>query len=123
MDRRGAARSRDAFAATFLSFPEPFTDREEFLDGLHEFFDTIEVLLHDDRAEFDRLTTGPDGHALLGAGLLIPIRYSQWRALDTPAPSAAGFRSSTPYSPETGLELGRAERRAGAAAPPTETVL
>ncbi|WP_405107964.1 CRISPR-associated helicase Cas3' [Micromonospora sp. NBC_01405] len=119
-----ARRSRDAFDNTFLSFTEPFTDREEFLDGLRESFDTIEVLLHDDQPEYERLTTGPDGHALLGAGLLIPIRYSQWRALDTTG--TVGRRIpvvDAPYSPETGLDLSRTDRRTGTVTRPGDTIL
>lgn len=121
-----ARRSRDAFAETFLTFTEPFTDREEFLDGLRESFDTVEVLLEADKPEYERLTTGPDGHALLGAGLLIPIRYRQWRALTSTDSVGRGHRIpvvDAPYNPETGLDLSGTGRHATSARGPEETVL
>lgn len=121
-----ARRSRDAFASTFLTFTEPFTDREEFLDGLRESFDTVEVLLKEDRAEYERLTRGPDGHALLGAGLLIPIRYRQWRALGSTGTVGRQHRIpvvDAPYSPETGLDLSRTDRAANNVERPEDTVL
>jgi CRISPR-associated endonuclease/helicase Cas3 len=117
-----ARRSRDDFASAFLNFTEPFTDRDEFANGLRESFDTIEVLLHKDQEEYQRLTTGPDGHALLGAGLLIPISYRQWRALGSVGTVGHGHLIpvvDAPYNIETGLVL----RRATTADPPEETVL
>jgi len=121
-----ARRSRDAFARTFLTFTEPFTDREEFLDGLRESFDTVEVLLEEDRSTYERLTTGPDGHALLGAGLLIPIRYRQWRTLGSTGTVGRRHRIpviNAPYSPETGLDLSRVNRTANTMDRPEDTVL
>jgi len=121
-----ARRSRDAFSDTFLTFTEPFTDREEFLDGLRESFDTVEVLLRKDKVEYEALTTGPDGHALLGAGLLIPIRYRQWRALGSTGTVGRGRRIpviDAPYSPETGLDLARPDRKDITVTPPQDTVL
>ncbi|ASW57783.1 CRISPR-associated helicase/endonuclease Cas3 [Plantactinospora sp. KBS50] len=100
-----ARHSRDAFGETFLTFTEPFTDRTEFLDGLRESFDTVEVLLEADRQEYARLTAGPDGHALLGAGLLIPISYRQWHTLDRTGTIGRGIPVvDAPYSPEHGLD-------------------
>ncbi|ABP53476.1 CRISPR-associated helicase/endonuclease Cas3 [Salinispora tropica] len=120
-----ARRSRDAFANTFLTFTTPFTDREEFLDGLRESFDTVEILLATDEPEYARLTGGRDGHALLGAGLLIPIRYQQWRALGSIGTVGRNHRIpvvDAPYSSETGLDLGRTSRRT-ALQRPEDTVL
>lgn len=120
-----ARRSRDTFARTFLTFTTPFTDREEFLDGLRESFDTVEVLLADDEPEYARLTSGRDGHALLGAGLLIPLRYQQWRALGSIGTVGRNHRIpvvDAPYSSETGLDLGRTSRRI-ALRRPEDTVL
>ncbi|MFI6163916.1 CRISPR-associated helicase Cas3' [Micromonospora haikouensis] len=121
-----ARRSRDAFTNTFLTFTEPFCDREEFLDGLRESFDTVEVLLEEDKPEYERLTTGRNGHALLGAGLLIPVRYGQWRTLGSTEGVGRGQRIpviDAPYSPETGLDLSRTNHRAEAVERPEETVL
>ncbi|WP_434740695.1 CRISPR-associated helicase Cas3' [Micromonospora sp. SH-82] len=120
-----ARDSRDAFGDTFLTFTEPFSDREEFLDGLRESFDTVEVLLQADRPEYERLTTGPDGHALLGAGLLIPLRYGQWRALGSVG-TVGRHRIpvvDAPYSLETGLDLSGTASRTSTATSPEETVL
>lgn len=121
-----ARRSRDTFGDTFLTFTEPFTDREEFLEGLQESFDTVEVLLQKDVPEYERLTTGPDGHALLGAGLLIPVRYRQWRALGSTDAVGRSRRIpviDAPYSPETGLDLGRPDQKDATVTPPQDTVL
>ncbi len=72
-----ARAARDAFAAEFLSFTDPFHDRSEFAKSLSERFDTAEVLHRDDVEEYQRLTTGTQGDPLLAAGLLIPLRYGQ----------------------------------------------
>ncbi|GGL19490.1 CRISPR-associated helicase Cas3' [Mangrovihabitans endophyticus] len=118
-----ARRSRDRFRTDFLTFTEPFTDRDEFAEGLRETFDTVDVLLDRDRAEYEQLTTGPDGHALLGADLLIPITYRQWQAVRTTGTAGAGGRIpviDAPYSSETGLTFSRAPH---AQPTPQETVL
>ncbi|MEV6801929.1 CRISPR-associated helicase Cas3' [Micromonospora rifamycinica] len=121
-----ARHSRDVFASTFLTFTEPFNDREEFLDGLRESFDTVEVLLQDDKPEYERLTTGRDGHALLGAGLLIPIRYRQWRTLGSTGTVGHKHRIpliDAPYSGETGLDLSPTTRKAATVPRPVDTIL
>ncbi|MGW1839152.1 CRISPR-associated helicase Cas3' [Streptomyces sp. NPDC002067] len=72
-----ARTARDAFAEEFLNFTDPFHDRSEHAASLSERFDTVEVLLHDDREEYVRLVRGSRGDPLLAAGLLIPLKYGQ----------------------------------------------
>ncbi|MCK9878903.1 CRISPR-associated helicase Cas3' [Frankia sp. Ag45/Mut15] len=105
-----AARARDEFAASFLTFRRPFDDRSEFAGKLDEQFDTVHVLHADDVAEYRELAGRDHGDPLLAEGLLIPIRFSQSamlrqagrlvldRNLRVPVVDA-------PYSSETGLEL------------------
>ncbi|MBN1173580.1 MAG: CRISPR-associated helicase Cas3' [Micromonosporaceae bacterium] len=120
-----ARESRDAFTRDFLTFTDPFTDREEYARGLRESFDTVEVLLEQDRSEYQRLTAGPDGHALLGADLLIPITYRQWQRIGSSAGAIGKDRHipviDVPYSEETGLQLDAA--RPATTSPSTETIL
>jgi CRISPR-associated endonuclease/helicase Cas3 len=118
-----ARRSRDEFSSAFLTFTEPFADRSEFAARLEESFDTVEVLLQDDLAEYQNLVSGPDGDSLLAAGLLIPIRWGQ-KGMLRAAGRAAFDRKlelwviDAPYCPLTGLDLSTI-----APAPPQETIL
>jgi CRISPR-associated endonuclease/helicase Cas3 len=105
-----ARHHRDEFAATFLSFTEPFADRGEFAARLEESFDTTEVLLHTDLDEYQGLASGPAGDVLLAAGLLIPVRLGQKAALRTAGRAAFNRRLElwvidAPYHPRTGLDL------------------
>lgn len=70
-----AVDARDAFAAEFLTFTDPFHDRSEHAKALSERFDTAEVLLRDDLDEYRRLVSGRHGDPLLASGLLIPLRH------------------------------------------------
>jgi CRISPR-associated endonuclease/helicase Cas3 len=70
-----ARRARDEFAATFLTFTDPFHDRSQFAEALSEQLDGVEVLHREDVREYRKRTTGTDGAPLLAAGLLIPLRY------------------------------------------------
>ncbi|MEV7871138.1 CRISPR-associated helicase Cas3' [Streptomyces sp. NPDC088124] len=88
----GARRARDDFAATFLTFTDPFRDRSEFADKLSEQFDSVEVLLREDVDEYRDLTTGPEGHALRAAGLLIPLRYGQLKTYNAQYERNLGVR-------------------------------
>ncbi|MFC9429822.1 CRISPR-associated helicase Cas3' [Streptomyces sp. NPDC056987] len=87
-----ARRARDDFEATFLTFTDPFHDRSEFADKLSEQFDSVEVLLREDVGEYRDLTTGPEGHALRAAGLLIPLRYGQLRTYNAQYDRNLGVR-------------------------------
>ncbi|MGW4031666.1 CRISPR-associated helicase Cas3' [Streptomyces sp. NPDC004838] len=110
--RDTARQARDAFAADFLTFTDPFHDRTEFARRLSEQFDGAEVLHRDDLVEYRELTTGPEGHALRATGLLIPLRYGQLKTynaqyerhlgihvIDGEYDSALGLRP--PAEPET----------------------
>lgn len=72
-----ARRARDAFATEFLTFTDPFHDRDEFARALSERFDSVEVLHQGDIDEYRRLTRGQSGDPLLATGLLIPLRLGQ----------------------------------------------
>ncbi|MFE9658747.1 CRISPR-associated helicase Cas3' [Streptomyces sp. NPDC005955] len=99
-----ARRARDGFTAAFLSFPDPFHDRTEFARRLDEQFDGVEVLHVDDVEKYRTLTTGPDGHALRAAGLLIPLSYVQLKQYDVHLDRSLGVRvTKAEYDPETGL--------------------
>jgi CRISPR-associated endonuclease/helicase Cas3 len=74
---RRARDARDAFAAEFLAFTDPFHDRSEHADSLSKHFDTVEVLLRDDLDEYKHVVSGRQGDPLLASGLLIPLSYSQ----------------------------------------------
>ncbi|PRX97921.1 CRISPR-associated helicase/endonuclease Cas3 [Allonocardiopsis opalescens] len=116
-----ARRARDEFTDTFLTFTDPFHDRSEFAEGLDKSFDTVEVLHHDDIADYRRQRAE---HPLLASGLLIPVRYTQLKVLESAG--HADFDSKlrlwttkAPYNTETGLDLtaGRAP------AAPKDTIL
>ncbi|QDY76796.1 CRISPR-associated helicase Cas3' [Streptomyces qinzhouensis] len=74
-----ARRNRDEFAARFLTFTDPFHDRSEFAHALTKVFDSVEVLHHEDKAEYQALTRGKKGDPLLASRLLIPLRLGQLR--------------------------------------------
>ena len=120
-----ATRSRDEFAAAFLAFTEPFTDRSEFAARLEESFDTVEVLRSSDLDEYQELVSARTGDPLLAAGLLIPIRWGQKCALQ--AAGKAAFHPAlelwvidAPYDPRTGLDLTHVT---SAGPSPAETIL
>lgn len=105
-----ARHARDTFTRAFLTFTEPFDDRTPYETGLGEQFDSVEVVHIDDLDEYrSRLTSG-NSDPLLAAGLLIPIRYTQYQQLcrrgevtvDRKLNIAAVHR---PYSSITGLDL------------------
>ncbi len=116
-----ARHARDEFTRAFLTFTEPFEDRRDLANKLDEQFDTVDVLLAEDHAEYRELSTGDDGDPLLATGLLIPISLRQWLTLrrnghepfdnDPPVIDA-------PYDEERGLDLSGA-----APAPAAETIL
>lgn len=98
-------RARDDFAATFLTFTDPFHDRSEFADKLSEQFDSVEVLLREDVEEYRELTTGPEGHPLRAAGLLIPLRYGQLKTYNAQYERNLGVRViDGVYDATTGLK-------------------
>src|SRR5262249_25515673 len=68
-----ARQSRGGFSDFFLRFTEPFRDRSEFAKGLEENFDTAEVLLRSDLAEYRDSLSGREGDPMLAAELLIPV--------------------------------------------------
>src|ERR1035441_1752240 len=120
-----ARHHRDAFAVGFLSFTEPFADRSEFAARLEQDFDTVEVLLRSDIAEYRDLASGPGGDPLLAAGLLIPVRLGQKGALQAAGRAALDreldlWVIDAPYDPRTGLDLTAAGR---GATPAGETIL
>ncbi len=110
------------FTDTFLTFREPFADRDEFAVKLDEQFDSLDVLLLDDRDEYQRLADRDSGDVLLAAGLLIPIRHGQRAALDRDRWHFDRRLGVTvidaPYDPVTGLELPTAT-----SGPEPETIL
>ncbi|MFE0422120.1 CRISPR-associated helicase Cas3' [Streptomyces sp. NPDC058953] len=75
-----ARRNRDEFTASFLTFTDPFHDRSEFAHALTKVFDSVEVLHHEDWAEYQALTRGKKGDPLLASQLLIPLRLGQLKA-------------------------------------------
>ncbi|WP_406401864.1 CRISPR-associated helicase Cas3' [Streptomyces uncialis] len=75
-----ARRHRDAFTEHFLTFTDPFHDRTEFARELTRAFDSVEVLHHEDVAEYRELTRGKKGDPLLASRLLIPLRLGQLHA-------------------------------------------
>jgi CRISPR-associated endonuclease/helicase Cas3 len=98
-------RARDDFADTFLTFTDPFHDRTEFADKLSEQFDSVEVLLREDIDTYRALTTGPDGHPLRAAGLLIPLRYGQLKAYNAQRDRGLGVHViDGVYDATTGLK-------------------
>jgi CRISPR-associated endonuclease/helicase Cas3 len=119
-----AARdSREEFSRAFLTFTEPFSDRSEFARKLDEQFDTVEVLLEPDAAEYRALASGASGDPLLAAELLIPISWSQKARLASAgrarlASDLDAWVISAPYDARTGLDL-----TAGKSAPERETIL
>ena len=88
----------------------PFADRTPYEAGLSEQFDSVEIVHIDDLDEYRWHLTSGKSDPLLAAGLLIPIRYSQYQqlcrrgevAVDRHLDIAAVRR---PYSPITGLDL------------------
>jgi CRISPR-associated endonuclease/helicase Cas3 len=120
-----ALRHRDDFSSGFLSFTEPFADRSEFAARLEESFDTVEVLLRSDLAEYRELVSGRDGDPLLASGLLIPVRWGQKGMLR--AAGRAAYEKElglwtihAPYDPRTGLDLSSIT---SASPPAAETIL
>ncbi|MGH3811534.1 MAG: CRISPR-associated helicase Cas3' [Pseudonocardiaceae bacterium] len=114
-----ACQARDEFTQSFLTFTEPFDDRSEFAARLDEKFDTIEVLLAEDRAEYQELSTG---HPLLAAGLLIPISLRQLFKLRGPGRTPFDRDPpviDAPYDDEKGLDLSGAPKPS----PPVDPVL
>lgn len=102
-----ARNARDEFAASFLTFTDPFHDRSDYAQGLDESFDTVEILHHDDVADYVEKAAE---HPLLAAGLLIPIRFGQFMKLRSSGRAALNDRlrvwsTDIPYDPETGLQL------------------
>lgn len=117
-----ACKARDEFTHAFLTFTEPFDDRSEFADRLDEKFDTVHVLLAEDRVEYQELSTGPTGDPLLAAGLLIPISLRQLFRLRSPGGTPFDRDPKVidaPYDEETGLDLSGAQKPE----PPVETIL
>jgi CRISPR-associated endonuclease/helicase Cas3 len=116
-----ARQARDAFTEGFLNFTMPFEDRSEFAKQLDEQFDTVEVLRHEDVPTYRDALYGPNGHHLLAADLLIPIRYAQMKPLGCRMDPELGvpvMAPGIPYDPLLGLAI--PSRRD---APPVETVL
>ncbi len=117
-----ARHARDAFAEAFLTFTNPFDDRTEFAVALDEQFDTVEVLRHEDVPTYREALTGEDGHYLLAADLLIPIRYAQMKTLGCRIEPTLGVHvlaPGIPYDPTLGLILPDRQHTP----PPVETVL
>jgi CRISPR-associated endonuclease/helicase Cas3 len=105
-----ARHQRNEFADAFLTFTEPFADRSEFAGRLEQEFDTVEIVLAADVAEYTELISGPDGDPLLAEGLLIPIRWSQLRALRATAraslnPDLGMWVVDASYNGRTGLNF------------------
>ncbi|MFI0897218.1 CRISPR-associated helicase Cas3' [Streptomyces sp. NPDC020983] len=99
-----ARDARDAFAAEFLTFTDPFHDRSEYAKALSERFDTAEVLLRDDLVEYRRLVSARHGDPLLASGLLIPLRYGQLKLYDAEFDRHLGmFLIEGAYDPVLGL--------------------
>jgi CRISPR-associated endonuclease/helicase Cas3 len=120
-----AALARDSFQEftdAFLTFREPFADRDEFAARLDEQFDTLDALLLDDREDYQRLADRDSGDVLLAAGLLIPIRHTQRAALGRDRWHFDRQLGVTvidaPYDSVTGLELPTAK-----SSPEPETIL
>lgn len=100
-----ARLARDTFARDFLTFTDPFHDRSEFAGRLSEQFDSVEVLHRDDLDEYRALITGPDGHVLRAAGLLIPLRYAQLKTYNGQYDRRLGVHLiDGEYEESTGLE-------------------
>ncbi|MEV8287867.1 CRISPR-associated helicase Cas3' [Streptomyces niveus] len=98
-------KARDDFAATFLTFTDPFHDRTEFAEKLNREFDSVEVLLREDLDEYRSLTMGPDGHPLRAAGLLIPLRYGQLKTYNAARDKDLGlYVIDGVYDETTGLK-------------------
>ncbi|MEV4994102.1 CRISPR-associated helicase Cas3' [Streptomyces niveus] len=98
-------QARDDFAATFLTFTDPFNDRTEFAEKLSKEFDSVEVLLREDIEEYRDLTTGQDGHPLRAAGLLIPLRYGQLKTYNAARDKDLGlYVIDGVYDETTGLK-------------------
>lgn len=105
-----ARHHRDDFERDFLTFTDPFVDRSEFARRLDEAFDSTDVLLATDVEEYKRRAFRLDGHPLLAAGLLIPIRYTQLARLkaDNAARLDRDLRLwviDVPYDDKNGLTL------------------
>ncbi|WDN51953.1 CRISPR-associated helicase/endonuclease Cas3 [Streptomyces clavuligerus] len=100
-----ARAARDAFAARFLTFTDPFHDRSEFARELSEAFDSTEVLHHDDAEEYRALTRGKAGDPLLASRLLIPLRLGQLRQFDCSFdPYLKVNMTDSAYDPTLGLQ-------------------
>lgn len=116
-----AREARDHHTTEFLTFDEPFRDRGEFARRLDEELDSTQVLHADDIDEFRQLSRDRQGHPLLAAGLLIPVRYGYLRQLDAMFDKSLNvFVTTAPYTSERGLCVPSATTPPP---PPRETVL
>lgn len=105
-----ARRNRDEFLQRFLTFPKPFADRSEFAEKLDEQFNTVEVLLQSDAAEYEKLISGPNGNPIRAARFLIPVSVTQRAVLGARMDEKLGVlvaeeRWNKNYDPRTGLDL------------------
>jgi CRISPR-associated endonuclease/helicase Cas3 len=106
-DWAGKARdSRDMFSKAFLRFTAPFNDRNEFARRLDENFDTAEVLLRSDMAEYRDMLSADKGDPMRAAELLIPVSLRQRFMLDAKRDQELDvWVVDAAYSPRTGLEI------------------
>jgi CRISPR-associated endonuclease/helicase Cas3 len=107
---QAARDSREKFGEAFLRFRDPFHDRSEFARALEEQFDSVEVLLHCDVAQYLELASGDDGDPLKAAGLLIPVSLRQAAILGAKPDERLGVRVADPqwdacYTTRAGLDL------------------